>query len=80
MCDLEIFKDILNDPVDINPVKYYQNSIFINEENTNNEYIKNLEEEIKKLKNYLHISFQICEKLKKIYESEIVLRIQNKNK
>jgi hypothetical protein len=31
MADLEIFKDILNDPTDINPGKYYPSNYYLNE-------------------------------------------------
>ena len=103
MSNFEIFKEILNDPIDINPVKHYTSSIIVNDNSDiiSNlrfeicevsmrkdiyycEYIKNLEkiheERITKLKNYLYFSFEICEKIKQKYESEIVLRNQNKNK
>jgi predicted protein tyrosine phosphatase len=104
MSDFEIFKDILNDPTDINPDRYLPSSIYINEETANIisnlrfeynqanmrnqiyycEYIKNLErmhaEQIKKFKNYLHTSFVICEKIKRKYQSENVLRNEHQNK
>ena len=90
MNDFKIFEEILNDPTDINPSKYYPSSIIVNEnipeiistQQFYSEYIRRLQMyhayEIEKYKQYLNNSFTLCELFKQKYEN--ILRNQHQNK